>query len=162
MISSQIVSEGQLEILNQPHEKILEMFNPSKQSFYAQNSLDRCFSGNAPTLLQLNAKFGLEMGKNWLMIQLTDLFLFSGIKDQIQMSQIESISDTIIASYGFLKLTEVMVFFHMFKSGKYGSFFNRFDGITICAGLNEFLDYRKGMRSRHCNKNNNWGFEPKK
>lgn len=119
------------------------LFNPSKQFEYASNSLERCFTGVCPSIKRVSVSFGIEVGKNWLIAQLIDLALYTGIKEKPEMKQIESIADTIIFNYGYLKLTEFMVFFQRFKAGKHGVFYGTIDGIVITKAINDFMEYRK-------------------
>lgn len=124
-------------------EKFLTLFNPDNQSKYYMNDLKRCFVGSAPSLTRVKVAFDIEVAKNWLIAQLIDLCLFTGIKEKPEIRQIESITDTIICNYGFLKVTELMVFFQRFKAGKHGVFYGAIDGIVITKAIKEFLVYRK-------------------
>jgi hypothetical protein len=106
-------------------------------------NLQRCFTGQAPSLTRVKVTFGEEISENWLIAQIIDLSLFCGIKEKPDMVQVEAIARTIIANYGYLKLTELMVFFQRFKAGKHGTFYGNFDGITLNKALNDFLKYRR-------------------
>lgn len=122
---------------------LMKTFNPGMQSKFMTENLQRCFTGHAPSLTRVKVSFGEEIANNWLIIQITDLALFCGIKEKPDMAQVEAIARTIIANYGYLKLTELMVFFQRFKAGKHGTFYGNFDGITLNKALNDFLKYRR-------------------
>lgn len=129
-------------------ENFLKLFNPSKQSEYAANEL-KCFSTEkAPCLTRLAKSFGANIAEVWLEIQLKDLSEFSGCKEKLSNAQFEAIAKTIITNYGYLKVTELMVFFQKFKAGEYGYFYGSVDGLKITTALNQFLDYRRSMISK--------------
>lgn len=45
----------------------------------------------------------------------------------------------IVGDYGYLKLTEVMLFLRRFKTGRYGMFFGNVDPIVIISALGRFV-----------------------
>jgi hypothetical protein len=126
----------------------LKTFNPSNQVLFIEKGLERCFVGLAPSLNRTKKTYSNETVKNWLIAQLIDLSLFVGIKEKPEITTLEAISDTIMLLYGFLKVTELMVFFQRFKAGKYGTFYGSIDGIIITSAINEFLEYRKEMLNK--------------
>ena len=126
-------------------DKFLLTFNPSKQSDYFNRGVLKCFSGAAPSLTRTKVTYGLDVAKLWLNIQLTDLSVFTAIQEKPTADQINMISDVIIANFGYLKVTELMVFFLKFKAGEYGKFFGVIDGLVITEALHKFMDFRKQM-----------------
>ena len=83
----------------------------------------------------------------WLKIQLFDLAVFTGVKKPSD-EQITMLCETILANYGFLKVTELMVFFSKFKAGQFERFFGTFDTMVITSSLATFVELSK-----------NWKFE---
>ena len=83
----------------------------------------------------------------WLKIQLFDLAVFTGVKKPSD-EQITMLCETILANYGYLKVTELMVFFSKFKAGQFERFFGTFDAMLITNSLATFVELRK-----------NWIFE---
>jgi hypothetical protein len=132
-----------LEILNKYGDAInfLTVFNPDKQVEYAENEL-RCFSGTAPVLYRVSKTYGRNIAENWLEIQLYDLSEYSGCKDKFDTKQVEQVAKVILLNYGYLKVTEFMVFFQKFKAGNYGKFYGSVDGLVITSALHEFINYR--------------------
>ena len=55
------------------------------------------------------------------------------------------LASNISQTYGYLKITELMVFFFQLAGGKYGKFYGAVDPMQIMADLNEFLKYRSVM-----------------
>lgn len=98
--------------------------------------------GKAPTLSVLNDAFGKNITETWLAIQIRNLSEFSGVKDKIDTTQIDMLVKVIIATFKFLKVTELMHFFLLFKSGKYGKFYGSVDGLVITEALQDFCRER--------------------
>lgn len=102
----------------------------------------RCFSAPVATLSELAKIYSETLTEVWLRVQIRDLAEFSGVKDKPTIEQISDVARVIIAEFHYLKITELMVFFQMFKSGKFGKFYGAVDGLVITEGIWEFLDYR--------------------
>jgi hypothetical protein len=104
--------------------------------------------GKAPTLRALNEAFGKNITETWLAIQIRNLSEFSGVKDKIDITQVDELSKVIIATFHYLKVTELMHFFLLFKSGRYGKFYGVVDGLAITEALQDFCKERKERISR--------------
>lgn len=78
----------------------------------------------------------------WLKIQLFDLAIFTGVKKPSN-EQMKMLCETILANYGYLKVTELMVFFSKFKAGQFERFFGTFDAMVITNSLVMFIELRK-------------------
>lgn len=102
-----------------------------------------CFATEkAPSLSRLQGTYGEKTAETWLEIQLRDLAEFSGSKEKMSIQQMEQLSQVIIRNYGYLKVTELMVFFQRFKAGYYGKFYGSVDAMTITTAIREFMEYR--------------------
>lgn len=114
------------------------------QRFCATN-IDRCFTGDAPTLFEVRKAYSLESADSWLDIQLSDLISFCGVKGKDECST-RAILDAVVAvisdNFGYLKLSELMLFFQQFKAGRYGHFYGAIDPMVITGALHSFLDFR--------------------
>lgn len=102
---------------------------------------EQCFFGNAPTLSDLSKSIDEKAATAWLIPQITDLAMYSGHKG-LDENQIESCADIIATEFGFLKTTEIMLFFYYFKSGKFGRFYGVVSPMEIIGGLRSFLRER--------------------
>lgn len=125
-------------------DALLERFNPSVQRYCAANVL-RCFGAKTPSLAQISAEYGRNTAKTWLDIQLFDLIEFCGLKNKneiIEGEGIEGLIQVILDNFGFLKVSEFMLFVQQFKSGKYGRFYGVVDPLVITSGLQSFLEFR--------------------
>ena len=125
-------------------EKIMHDYSPLLCQEYASKYLDRCFSGTAPTLTRLRlASPGTE--KTWLEAQISYLNTFCGTEKKMDNLQIDAISNAFVNSYGYIKLTELMVFFANIASGKFGKFYGAVDPMQIMTNFCEFMKYRSVM-----------------
>ncbi len=116
-------------------------FNPAKQVMQCADVKD-CFFGEAPTLSTINLTYGKMTAAMWLVPQLYDLSEFCGCKDKLQGKQLEECAKVIAMEFSYLKVTEVMLFFHRFKSGRYGRFYGSVDPLVITTSLRTFLEER--------------------
>lgn len=122
-------------------DNFLKTFNPDLQS-KCITFLDRSFVGSAPSLTRIKITYKKEIAEIWIVVQLTDLFDFCGIKDKLTSNTIEILANVILTNYGYLKVTELMVFFQKFKAGEYGKFYGVIDPLLITDALNQFLKFR--------------------
>ena len=66
---------------------MLKRFNSGVQRYCAAN-IDRCFTGDAPSLRQVRKAYGGDVLDSWLDIQLTDLVNFCGVKGKEEFSSL--------------------------------------------------------------------------
>ena len=57
----------------------------------------------------------------------------------------EDLAYLIVCGYHWLKVTEVMLFFWWFKSGRYGKFYGAVDPMVITTALREFVKDRNAI-----------------
>ena len=123
--------------------KILKDFAPNLCAKFANEALERCFSAKTYTLTQLRLNCaGLQ--NSWLSAQITYLNSISGATQMTEM-QMMMLASNISQTYGYLKITELMVFFFQLAGGKYGKFYGAVDPMQIMVDLNEFMKYRSVM-----------------
>ena len=123
--------------------KILKDFAPNLCAKFATEALERCFSAKTYTLTQLRLNCaGLQ--NSWLSAQITYLNSISGATQMTEM-QMTMLASNISQTYGYLKITELMVFFFQLAGGKYGKFYGAVDPMQIMVDLNEFMKYRSVM-----------------
>lgn len=123
---------------------LLLAYNPSSQNDFCRDPM-RCVTGNAPTLTDANMAFGGNTAAMWLVAQLQDISEFCGCRDKLTVTQLEGLARLLASAYPWLKLTELMLFFHRFKLGMYGKFYGAVDPIVITTSLRTFLSERAGM-----------------
>lgn len=122
--------------------QLLTRFNPDVQRFCATH-VDRCFTGDAPTLFEVGKVYSPEAVDSWLDAHITNLVVFCGVKGKNEYSAIvDAVTAVIADNFGYLKLSELMLFFQQFKAGKYGRFYGAVDPLIITEALQAFLDFR--------------------
>jgi hypothetical protein len=123
-------------------EALLTRFNPSVQRYCAAN-IDRCFTGDTPTLFDVRKAYAPVAVESWLDIQLSDLVRFCGVKGKEEFTRIvDPVIEVVTDNFGYLKLSELMLFFQQFKAGMYGRFYGSVDPMVITEALQQFLDFR--------------------
>lgn len=128
-------------------EQFLETFNPMLQISCARHA-DRAYFGDAPTLGLLRKTYGDNMATMWLMPQLYDLCEFTSVK-KINEHQALYLAEIIANEYGYFKVTEFLLFFYLFKTGKYGRFYGSADPMVIMEALKAFREERFDEYRRH-------------
>lgn len=121
--------------------KFLAMFNPDLQDKYTFQR-QRCFSGSAPTLNEVRIGFGRNVATTWLQIQLKNLNEYIGAKEKATDVQLHELAGIILNDYYYLKVTEMMVFLHDVKAGRYGDFYGTFDSVKLMTMMQKFLRVR--------------------
>lgn len=129
-----------MTILGCRSEEFMLKVTPDTGYKFVRN-LEAAFMRNYPTLTEVNITYGEGTADNWLTTQLADLSLFTGAKnfDKYQQSQTARL---IASQYYYLKITELLVFFAWFKSGRYGKFYGSVDPMQITCALREFMEDR--------------------
>lgn len=121
-------------------ETFLTTYNPAYQREICA-SVDTCYFGDYPTLADLKG-YGKNFPTVWLIPQLYNLSEYCGCKDKLQGTPLEECAFTIATEFYYLKISELMLFFHRFKSGRYGRFYGSVDPLVITTSLRHFLDER--------------------
>ena len=119
----------------------LTKFNPSYQMEICGNSND-CFFGEYPTLAEIRKNYGDKTPSAWLVPQLYNLSEYCGVKDKLEGAPLEETAFVIATEYYYLKISEIMLFFHRFKTGRYGRFYGCVDPLVITTSLREFVKER--------------------
>ena len=123
--------------------------NPSVQHACADNP-DMAYFGTAPSLALLNHAYGSNSSAMWLLPQLFNLSEFCGCREKMDEQQAIELARIITSEYGYLKASELMLFFYYFKAGRYGRFYGSIDPLIITTALSEdFLPERERAIERH-------------
>lgn len=110
---------------------------------YCATNVEKCFTGDAPTLFEVRKAYSSATADSWLDIQLADLIRFCGVKGKEEFSQIiDPVIQVVSDNFGYLKLSELMLFFQQFKAGRYGRFYGTVDPMVITEALQRFLEFR--------------------
>lgn len=134
------------EIINKygDKDKFMLTFTCSHEKEYCKH-VWRCIFGKAPTLSQVNATYGNSTSAAWIVPLIYDVSEFCGCKEKLNIQQTDDVAHIIANDYHWLKVTEVMLFFWWFKSGKYGKFYGSVDPMVITSALREFVQDRNAI-----------------
>lgn len=122
--------------------------NPDMQIACARDE-DRSYFGTSPILVVLNVAYGETAAEQWLVPQLMDLCAYCGVREKLNERQMRQLAGVIVSEYGYLKTTELMLFFHRFKAGQYGLFYGSIDPLVIMQALEKFCKERRIAVERH-------------
>ena len=120
---------------------MLSLFSPDRQSRYTTD-LRRAYMGGAPTMQVADQAFGAGTAEAWLKIAIFDLAEYTGCRAKQTDRQTAQVASAIRSNFGYLKLTELMHFFLLFKSGTFGTFYGSVDGMVITNALHQYLRIR--------------------
>ena len=110
---------------------------------------DACIFGKFPTLAELNKRFDNRFAAAWVMAHLHDLSEFCGCREKLNGQALKQCASIISMEFYYLKISELMLFFYRFKTGKYGRFYGSVDPLVITTALREFLIDRASAYARH-------------
>ena len=126
--------------------QFLQRVNPSTQMAFARRP-EMAISGDYPSLAELNAAYGKDMDVAWLALEVNDIAAFTGARGLAEGQQ-EQLARMIAVEQPAMKVTELMLFFHRFKAGKYGRFYGNVDPMVVMTALQEFLRERNELLVR--------------
>lgn len=129
-------------------EQFLATFNPALQ-LTAARYVERAYRGKAPQLATVSAGYGEPVAVVWLCIQIENVNLFAGVKEKMAVERQKELAGLILTEYGYLKATELLLFFHRLKCGHYGRFYGAVDALFIASALLIFLDERRKDLARY-------------
>ena len=137
-----------LQKYGMPGVEILDKYHPDFL-FRKQVTVDDCYFGDYPTIAQLGAEFDRKFPAAWMIAHLHDLSEFCGCKEKLSGHALQQCASTISMEFYWLKISELMLFFHRFKSGKYGRFYGSVDPLVITTSLRDFLKERSIVIVEH-------------
>lgn len=123
-------------------EQFLATFNPALQLAAARHA-ERAYRGTAPQLATVCLGYGEPVAVVWLCIQIENVNLFAGVKEKMSVERQKELAGLILTEYAYLKTSELLLFFHRLKCGRYGRFYGAVDALFIASALLLFLDERR-------------------
>ena len=106
--------------------------------------IERAVTGDYPTLTEIGLAYGDWFPAKWLSVQIADAMLFVGAKNLDKWQQ-SKLAQLIATEYHYFKVTELLVFFYRFKTGRYGHFYGVCDPHIVMCSLREFLQERNDV-----------------
>lgn len=138
-------------------DQFLQRVNPQTQASFALKP-QKAVMGDYPTLSDICLSYGKTFAEQWLYPQITDLSVFTGAKN-LDKEQVRSLASVIAAEYRYLKVTELLLFFHRFKAGHYGRFYGSVDPMVITCALRDFIKERNNIIDQCERDENNQKYE---
>ncbi len=120
--------------------------NPSLDTYAAQ-AWERAYLGQAPTLACVAAGYGVAVAEVWLCLEIENINTFTAARVKLDVEQQRCLARMILAEYGYLKTSEVLLFVHRFKCGRYRQFYGVVDAQVILASLLDFMGERRQERA---------------
>ena len=117
--------------------EFLQKVTPDTGYRFAKN-IEAALTRDYPTLSEVDMTYGDGTSDNWLVVQLADVAMFTGTR-RFDKYQQTATARLITSQYFYLKITELLVFFQWFKSGKYGRFFGNVDPMVVTCALRDFV-----------------------
>lgn len=122
-------------------EKFLNTFKPDMQVMAARY-VERAYFGTAPMLETVCLGYGELAAMVFICALLEDINLFVGVKEKMPVNRQRELSRLVLAEYPYLKVTELLLFFHRLKCGRYGRFYGMVDALTVTSALMQFMGER--------------------
>lgn len=111
---------------------------------------EKAFLSNTPSLGLLKKTYGENMAAMWLMPQIWDLCEYTNSKGKLDERQAKQLAEMISIEYGYMKVTELLLFFYRLKCGRYGKFYGAIDPMMVMAALDTFRKERNDyLRANH-------------
>lgn len=133
--------------LNEERTAFLTRNNPDRQLEIC-GDVDECLFGDYPPLCELKERYGSQFAVAWLVPQLLNLSEYCGCGDKLKNNQLKELAFVISTEWYYLKVSELMLFFHRFKAGRYGRFYGSVDPLVITTALREFVKERNASIER--------------
>lgn len=122
-------------------EKPVDMFSNQEKSVFRREHatlMEACFRANVPTLKDVCIGYDEDTMVAILMVHLETLNEFIGTNNKMMPEQVMILAKTIVGEFFYLKISEVIYFFHKCKCGYY-RFFNGIEPIVVLQYLREFI-----------------------
>lgn len=123
---------------------LFKNFAPERTDVYAGQFPIKCIRGNAPTLAVTARLYGKDTACRWLLLQVNayidNIAMDENKKPTVEV--IKSMANIIYMEYSYLKLTEIMLFFYLLKTGRFIELYGYIDSAKICNAMRKFILYR--------------------
>ena len=126
------------------YKKFAERFNSQTQlKLSAINpNFVTCYKYNVPKLSTIANAYDSDAAINWLKIQFENLNDFVGVREKMQLYQLNELATLFFSECYYLNISEVMLFFIKLKRGEFGEFYGCIDPLKIMSAKNEFISQR--------------------
>lgn len=120
----------------------LQRYNPDKQTSICSDR-KAAVASDSPSLGIVRQAYGDDIAESWLQIQIHDIEEFLGVRAELSIRQRDMLSAILLNEYGYLKVSEFMLFFYKLKLGEYCRFYgNSINPSDIISSVKTFLAER--------------------
>lgn len=126
----------------------LRLFSPDLQLVAARNP-ERAYFGTAPRLDTVAWGYSPEVATVWICIEVENVNNFAGVKEKMSLARQQELAHLILTEYPRLRVTELLLFFHRLKCGRYGRFYGTVDALFITTALVQFMEERRTETARY-------------
>ena len=127
-------------------------FSLEKMQRYCSHP-SRCVNGNAPAIVEVKNAYGTPSAKLWMKALVADFAATAVNRSDRRMTeaQLDDWVATALTEWGYLTVTEWMLFFHKAKAGYFGSLYNDVNCIRLSEMVNDFIygSFRQSMKAKH-------------
>ena len=127
--------------------EFLQKVSPSTQVAFGKDTKSAVM-GDYPTLNDIDAAYGKGFSTEWMIAQIVNLSESTGAKNLTE-NQLLDLASIIATEYRHLKVTEILLFFYRFKTGRYGRFYGSVDPMVVTCAIREFVEERNQMIDRY-------------
>lgn len=128
--------------------QFLATFTPELE-LQAARFMERAYLGKAPALETVVSGYGEDTAVVLLCLLVEDVNNFVGVKEKMPVSRQKELAGIILTEYPVLKVTELLLFFHRLKCGRYGRFYGMVDALFITSALLQFMEERRKEVARY-------------
>lgn len=120
----------------------LQRYNPDKQTSICSDR-KAAVASDSPSLGIVRQAYGDDIAESWLQIQIHDIEEFLGVRAALSIRQRDMLSSILLNEYGYLKVSEFMLFFYRLKCGEYCRFYgNSINPSELISSVKAFLSER--------------------
>lgn len=121
---------------------IEDVFTPDAGARIARNKEGCIMNTQCPTIGDVRREYGYHMAYRWLYVHITDAASKANMQQRPGRQQIEGMATQMLEQYFYLKLTELMLFFDMFKRGMLGDMYGAMDSRSVFRAMKAFNEMR--------------------
>lgn len=118
-------------------EEFARAYNSKNMYAYAMSE-ERCHVGKAPTLFESAHQFGRETCLSFIDEVLLALVNFTAARIRLTTEQRHRLAWVVLTQFGWLRVTELLLFVVKAQAGEFGKFYNTIDPLDITAALQKW------------------------
>lgn len=104
----------------------------------------------------MRKEYGEQCAQYWLEIQINDYQNYVSTKgeDELKDEVVSDMARLVLNEFGYLRMTDIMLFLMWLKTGKYGEVYGRINPQNFFCNLRRYLRERSAILDRYENEQN--------